>query len=67
MIRFVTRNNCGFIKAPEIELSEQDDSQRVSFRGFMTETPVTGAHRAKRFSQCNKKSLVGESARGLKV
>ncbi|HAG8765828.1 hypothetical protein E8D73_27605 [Escherichia coli] len=67
MIRFVTRNNCGFIKAPEIELSEQDDSQRASFRGFMTETPVTGAHRAKRFSQCNKKSLVGESARGLKV
>ncbi|NYY75648.1 hypothetical protein DMI60_28480 [Escherichia coli] len=66
MIRFVTRNNCGFIKAPEIELSEQDDSQHVSFRGFMTETPVTGAHRAKRFSQCNK-SLVGESARGLKV
>ncbi|QHG52529.1 hypothetical protein FOV70_03215 [Escherichia coli] len=50
MIRFVTRNNCGFIKAPEIELSEQDDSQRVSFRGFMTETPVTGAHRAKNVS-----------------
>ncbi|BDO50403.1 hypothetical protein BT09F24_25800 [Escherichia coli] len=49
MIRFVTRNNCGFIKAPEIELSEQDDSQRVSFRGFMSETPVTGAHRAKTF------------------
>ncbi|GAB0552509.1 hypothetical protein MC04F13_25580 [Escherichia coli] len=49
MIRFVTRNNCGFIKAPEIELSEQDDSQRVSFREFMSETPVTGAHRAKTF------------------
>lgn len=37
------------LKAPEIELSEQDDSQRVSFRGFMSETPVTGAHRAKTF------------------
>lgn len=36
----------------------------------MTETPVTGAPELigqKRFSQCNKKSLVGESARGLKV
>ncbi len=49
MIRFVTRNNCGFIKAAEIELSEQDDSQRVTFRGFMTDTPVTGAHRANTF------------------
>ncbi|HHU8066360.1 TPA: hypothetical protein ACULDZ_004921, partial [Escherichia coli] len=49
MIRFVTRNNCGFIKAPEIELSEQDDSQRVSYMEIMIETPVTGAHRAKTF------------------
>lgn len=33
----------------------------------MTETPVTELIGQKRFSQCNKKSLVGESARGLKV
>ncbi len=36
-------------------------------QGFMSETPVTGAHRAKTFQSVNKKSLVGESARGLKV
>ncbi|MGP8588068.1 hypothetical protein, partial [Salmonella enterica] len=66
IMRCVTRNNVGFIKAPLIYLSGLRSLQRR----WQLLTPLkrlpSGALGQNHFRQCNKKSAAGKSTRRLK-